>query len=69
MCSHATTGTWVYLKDGSTVITSIYCAAAGGGGVLTFPTPISGTANTAINVANATTSSATRVNVVGYQAP
>ena len=69
MCSHATTATWVYLKDGSTVIASIYCAAAGGGGVLTFPTPIVGTANTAINVANATNSSATRVNVVGFQAP
>ena len=69
MCSHATTATWVYLKDGSTVIASIYCAAAGGGAALTFPTPLVGTANTAINVANATNSSATRVNVVGFQAP
>ena len=69
MCSHATTGTWVYIKDGSTVIFSAYCAPAGGGGAFTFPTPLAGTANTAINVANATTSSATRVNVVGYQAP
>lgn len=69
MCSHATVGTWVYLKDGSTVIYSGYCAPAGGGFVATFPIPLVGTANTAINVANATTSSAVRVNVSGYQAP
>lgn len=69
MNAHATVGTWVYLKDGSTVIYSGYCAAGGGGFAATFPTPIAGTANTAINVANATTGAATRVNVSGYQAP
>lgn len=69
MNTHATVGTWVYLKDGSTVIYSGYCAPAGGGFVVTFPTPLVGTANTAINVANATTGAATRVNVSGFQAP
>ena len=67
MCSHATTGTWVYLKDNDTVIYSGYCAPAGGGFVATFPVPLKCTAGVHVNVANATTSSATRVNVSGYQ--
>lgn len=69
MCSHADTGTWVVLKQGSTVIYSGYCAAAGGGFVATFPVPLVSAANAAINVANITNSSATRCNVSGYQAP
>lgn len=69
MNAHATVGTWVYLKNGSTVIYSGYCAPAGGGFVATFPVPLVGSTNAAINVANATTGSAVRVNVSGYQAP
>lgn len=68
-CSHASTGTYVVVKDGSTVIWQAYCGAAGGGAAIAFTVPLVGTANTAINVANLTTSSATRVSISGYQLP
>lgn len=69
MNADADTDTWVYLKDGSTVIYSGYCVKAGGGFVATFNPPLAATTNTAVNVANATTGATTRVNVSGYQAP
>lgn len=67
--SHATVGTVVEVKDGSTVIHRGYAAPAGGGYTQTFPTPLKGTAATAINVANITTGSNTYVSMSGYTAP
>ena len=66
--SHATVGTVVEVKDGSTVIHRGYAAPAGGGYAVQFPTPLKGAANTAINVANATTGSNTYVSMSGYVA-
>lgn len=65
--SHATVGTVVELKDGVTVIHRAYAAPAGGGFTITFPTPLKGTANTAINAANITTGSNTYVSVSGFK--
>lgn len=67
--SHATIGTVVELKDGTTVIWRGYAAPAGGGFTLSFPAPLRGTANTAINAANVTTGSNTYVSAAGYKAP
>jgi hypothetical protein len=67
--SHATVGTVVEVKDGSTVIHRAYAAPAGGGFTCTFPTPLKGTAATAVNVANITTGSNTYVSMSGYTAP
>lgn len=67
--SHATVGTVVEVKDGSTVIHRGYAAPAGGGYAVTFPTPLKGTAATAVNVANITTGSNTYVSMSGYTAP
>jgi hypothetical protein len=69
MCSHATVGTYVVLKDNDTVIYSGYCAPAGGGFVATFPVPMKCASGVHVNVANVTNGSATRVNVCGFQAP
>lgn len=66
--SDATVGTEVVIKDGSTVIHRGYAAAGGGGYSIDFPTPLRGTAATAINAACITTSSETRVNVSGFSA-
>ena len=66
--SHATVGTEVVIKDGSTVVHRGYAAAAGGGYALTFPTPLRGTAATALNVACITTGSATVVSASGFSA-
>lgn len=65
--SHATVGTVVELKDGTTVIHRAYAAPAGGGFTITFPTPLKGTANTAINAANVTTGSNTYVSASGFK--
>lgn len=67
--SHATVGTVVELKDGSTVVHRGYAAPLGGGYTVTFPTALKGTAATAINVACVTTGSNTYVNASGYVAP
>lgn len=67
--SHATVGTVVEIKDGTTVIWRGYAAPAGGGFTLSFPAPLRGTANTAINAANVTTGSNTYVSAAGYKAP
>jgi hypothetical protein len=67
--SHATVGTVVELKDGSTVIHRGYAAPLGGGYTVTFPMALKGTAATAVNVACVTTGSNTYVNASGYVAP
>lgn len=66
--SHPTIGTEVVIKDGSTVIHRGYAAAAGGGYAINFATPLKGTANTAINVAEITATATTGVlvNLRGY---
>jgi hypothetical protein len=65
--SHATVGTWVNVKDGTTTIYTGYAAAVGGGFAVTLPTPLRLTANTALNAACETTGSNTRVSAVGYK--
>jgi hypothetical protein len=64
---HATVGTYVNLKDGTTTKASGYAAAAGGGFSVHFNPPLRLTANTAFNAANATTGSDTRVFATGYK--
>ena len=66
--AHATVGTEVVIKDGSTVIHRGYAAAAGGGYTITFNSPLRGTAATALNVACITTGSATHVSASGFSA-
>lgn len=66
--SHATVGTDINIKDGSTTIYVIPAAAVYGGAVLTFPTPLrQPTTATAINAANVTTGSSTKVSASGYK--
>lgn len=60
--------TEVVIKDGSTVIHRGYAAAGGGGYSIDFPTPLRGTAATALNVACITTGSATVVSASGFSA-
>lgn len=65
--SSTTVGTDVELLDGATVK---YLCPAGpvyGGCAVTFPTPIRGTANTAINCRNATTGAAVKCSVSGFK--
>jgi len=65
---HASVDTEVVIKDGATVIWRGYCRAGGGGYSLVFPTPLRGTAATAMNFANITTGSKVYLNARGYQA-
>lgn len=53
--SHATISTEVVVKDGSTIIHRGWAQAAGGGYEKHFDPPLRGTANTALNVAEITT--------------
>lgn len=65
--SHATVGTWVNVKDGSTTIYTGYAAPVGGGFVVPLPTPLKLTANTALNVACETTGANVRASAIGYK--
>jgi hypothetical protein len=67
--SHATVGTVVEIKDGSTVKYRGYAAPAGGGFSVPLPVPLRLTANTALNAANVTTGSNTYVSASGFKAP
>ena len=67
--SHATVGTVVEIKDGATVIYRGYAREDGGGFSITLPTPLRGSAATAINAANVTTGSNTYVSASGFIAP
>lgn len=59
----------IVVKDGATVIWRGYAlATTGDQQSVTFPVPLKGTANTALNVAMITTASATRVSAQGYTA-
>lgn len=68
MNSHATVATRVDVLDGSTVIWGCPSAANGGGCTISFPVPLRGTAATALNIKPATTGSAIRACVAGFDA-
>ncbi len=65
--SHATVGTFVKILDGSTIIWEAYAAAAGGGASASFPTPLKGTAATAINCQPVTTGANVICSCSGYK--
>lgn len=65
--SHATVSTFVKILDGTTTLWQGYALAAGGGFSVTFPVPLRGTANTAINAKCVTTGSNVIVNCAGYK--
>lgn len=63
--AHASVATEVTVSDGATVIWRNHLAA-GTRMDVEFPTPLLGTANTALNVACVTTGAAVYVNAQGY---
>jgi hypothetical protein len=68
--AHATVATEVVIKDGATVIWRQLLPAAMAAPVeIIFPTPLRGTAATAVNVACLTTGAQVYVNAQGYAAP
>jgi hypothetical protein len=68
--AHATVATEVVIKDGATVIWRQLLPAAMAAPVeITFPTPLRGTAATAVNFACLTTGAQVYVNAQGYVAP
>ena len=64
--SHATVSTWVNIKDGSTVMFTVYAPALGGGASITLPKALRGTATTAWNAVCETTGANVRVSAAGY---
>jgi hypothetical protein len=66
--SHDTVGTPVVIKDGATVLWRGWAEQTGGGCSAKFDPPLRGSVNTAINVANETTGSATYFNLQGFSA-
>jgi hypothetical protein len=68
--AHATVATEVVIKDGATVIWRQLLPAAMAAPVeIVFPTPLRGTAATAMNLACLTTGAQVYVNAQGYAAP
>lgn len=65
--SHATVGTFIKLLDGSTIIDELYAAPAGGGFVATYPSPLQGTAATAVNSQAVTTGTNFICSASGYK--
>lgn len=65
--SHATVGTYVQILDGASVLDSGYAAPAGGGWSTTYPTPMRGTAATALNCQATTTGSNFKCSCQGYK--
>lgn len=65
--AHATVGTMVHIKAGSTIIHSGYAAAAGGGFSLTLPVPLRCSTATALNAACVTSGADVWVSVAGYK--
>jgi hypothetical protein len=66
--SHATVGTDVEIRDGTTVIYVIPAAAVYGGAAMSFPVPLrQPTANAAINAACSVTGASVRVSASGYK--
>lgn len=68
--SHATVGTLVTITDGSggTALYRGYAAPAGGGFAVSFPTPLRGSASTAVHAVCGTTGSNVYVSASGYKA-
>ena len=68
--SHATVSTLVEIRDGtSTVMHRGYALAAGGGYTIWFPTPLRGSAATAVNAYCITTGSNVYVSASGFKGP
>jgi hypothetical protein len=65
--SHATVGTFVKILDGASIIWEGYAAPSGGGFALSFPTPLRGSANTAVNAQAVTTGANFIVSAAGYK--
>jgi hypothetical protein len=67
--SHATVGTLVTIKDGSggTTLYAGYAAPVGGGFSVSFPTPLRGSAATAVHAVCGTTGSNVYVSASGYK--
>lgn len=67
--AHATVSTWVKITDGSggTVLWRVYAPAAGGGAVVTLPSPLRGSANTALFAECETSGADVRVNIAGFK--
>lgn len=65
--SHATVGTVVTVKDGTTVIWTGYVPAVSGKCEIIFSIPLRGTINTALNFVCSTTGSNVYVSAQGYQ--
>lgn len=66
--AHATVGTVVQIRDGSggTILWEGYAAPVGGGVAISFPTPLRGSAATAVHGVCVTTGSSTSISVSGY---
>lgn len=65
--SHATVSTFVKVLDGTTIMWEGYALAAGGGFNISFPTPLRGTANTAVNIQCVTTGANVKASVTAYK--
>lgn len=65
--SSATVGTFVKLLDGATIIDELYAGVNGGGFVATYPTPLKGTAATAMNSQAVTTGANFICSASGYK--
>lgn len=66
--SHATSGTIVHIKSGTTIIWSIPAPPNNGGAVLAFPDPIDCAEAEALNFATADAVTTVTVSVSGYKA-
>jgi hypothetical protein len=69
LSNNSATATEFVIKDGATVIWRGHCPANMPNMHYPFPTPLRGTAATAINIACITTAAAVYANLQGYQAP
>lgn len=65
--SSATTGTFIKILDGASIIYEAYAGISGGGFVAVFPTPLKGTAATAVNAQAVTTGTNFIVSCSGYK--
>lgn len=65
--SHATVGTFVKILDGSTIMYEVYAGPLGGGAAPPFPTPLRGSAATAVNAQPVTTGANVIVSCSGFK--
>jgi hypothetical protein len=65
--SHATVGTFVKILDGASIIYEAYAAEAAGGFTASFPTPLRGSGNTAVNTQCVTTGANVIASISGYK--